>query len=95
LNGRLKSVLKRTPRDSPPRFDEFQPDFFERNCIVFERAKAAFLLHLSQFSPFPVGPEWGQFLFAAGQPLAGGLDVDEVYRWRNPAWSEARRRLGP
>ena len=90
MNGRLKSVLKRTPRDSPPRFDEFQPDFFERNCIVFERAKAAFLLHLSQFSPFPVGPEWGQFLFAAGEPLAGGLDVDEVYRWRDAAWSDAR-----
>jgi len=36
-----------------------------------------------------VGPEWGQFLFAAGEPLAGGLDVDDVYRWRNPAWREA------
>lgn len=36
----------------------------------------------------------GQFLFAVGESLAGGLDVDEVYRWRDAAWSEARRRLG-
>jgi hypothetical protein len=78
----------------PPRFDEFRPDFFGRNLIVFERSKAAFLLHLSQFSPFPVGPEWGQFLFAKGEPLVGGLDIGEVNRWREAAWSEARRRLG-
>ena len=77
----------------PPRFDEFRPDFFGRNLIVFERSKAAFLLHLSQFSPFPVGPEWGQFLFAKGEPLVGGLDIGEVNRWREAAWSEARRRL--
>ena len=29
-----------------------------------------------------------------GEPLAGGLDVGEVYRWRDVAWAEARRRLG-
>ena len=62
--------------------------------MVFEKAKGAFLLHLPQFGPFPVGPEVGQFLFARGEPLAGGLDVDEVYRWRDVAWAEARRRLG-
>jgi hypothetical protein len=32
--------------------------------------------------------------FAMGEPLAGGRDVDEVDRWRDAAWSEARRRLG-
>jgi Family of unknown function (DUF5995) len=78
----------------PPRFDDFRGDFFERNRLVFDRAKADFLLHASQFSPFPVGPELGQFLFAVGEPLAGGLDVDEVYRWRDAAWAQARRRLG-
>jgi hypothetical protein len=78
----------------PPRFDEFRADFFDRNRPVFDRSKADFLLHASQFGPLPVGPELGQFLFAVGEPLAGGLDVDEVYRWRDAAWSEARRRLG-
>jgi OmpA family/Family of unknown function (DUF5995) len=102
VQGDMATALERTYRSyvakyclsPPPRFDEFRPDFFERNRAVFERAKAAFLLHLSQFSPFPVGPEWGQFLFAVGEPMAGGLDVGEVYRWRDTAWSEARRRLG-
>jgi hypothetical protein len=102
VQGDMATALERTYRSyvakyclSPrPLFDEFRPDFFESNRIVFERAKAAFLLHLPQFGPFSVGPEWGQFLFAMGEPLAGGLDVGEVYRWRNVAWSEARRRLG-
>jgi len=77
-----------------PRFDDFRADFFEHNRPVFERAKASFFLHVSQFSPFPVGPEWGQFLFAQGEPYAGGLDIAEVYRWRDTAWSGARGRLG-
>jgi hypothetical protein len=101
VQGDMANALEQTYRSyvakyclsSPPRFDEFRTDFFDKNRIVFDRAKAAFLLHLSQFSPFPVGPEWGQFLFAKGEQLAGGLDVDEVYRWRDKAWSEARRRL--
>jgi hypothetical protein len=77
-----------------PRFDEFKPDFFTVNRIVFERAQASFLLHLSQLGPSPVGPEWGQFLFAQGQGLVGGLDLNEVFRWREDAWLTARRRLG-
>jgi outer membrane protein OmpA-like peptidoglycan-associated protein len=89
-----RSYVAKYCLSSPPRFDEFRPDFFGRNLIIFERSKAAFLLHLSQFSPFPVGPEWGQFLFAKGEPLVGGLDIGEVNRWREAAWSEARRRLG-
>jgi hypothetical protein len=36
----------------------------------------------------------GQVLFAIGEPLAGGVNVGEVYRWRDAAWSEVRRRLG-
>ncbi len=75
-------------------FDDFKPDFFVHNRKVFERAQGAFLLHLPQFGPFPVGPEWGQFLFAQGQSIVGGLDLDEVFRWREEAWQTARRRLG-
>jgi outer membrane protein OmpA-like peptidoglycan-associated protein len=78
----------------PPRFDDFKPDFFVLNRKVFERAQGAFLLHLPQFGPFPVGPEWGQFLFAQGQSIVGGLDLNEVFRWREDAWQTARRRLG-
>ena len=102
VQGDMATALERTYRSfvakyclrPPPRFDDFHPDFFEGNRIVFDKAKGAFLLHLPQFGPFPVGPEVGQFLFATGEPLAGGLDVGEVYRWRDAAWAEARRRLG-
>jgi hypothetical protein len=102
VRGDMAVALERTYRTfvakyclSPsPRFDDFRPDFFDRNRIVFERAKASFLLHASQLGPFPVGPEWGQFLFAQGEALVGGLSVDEVYRWREHAWNEAKQRLG-
>jgi hypothetical protein len=94
LEQAYRSYVAKYCLSPPPRFDEFRHDFFEGNRIVFERAKAAFLLHLSQHGPLPVGPEIGQFLFAQGEPLAGGLDVGEVYRWRDVAWSTAKRRLG-
>ncbi len=102
VQGDMASALERTYRSyvskyclsPPPRFDEYREDFFERNRPTFDRSKGAFLLNLTQFSPFPVSPEMGQFLFASGEPLAGGLDVGEVYRWRATAWSDAKRRLG-
>jgi outer membrane protein OmpA-like peptidoglycan-associated protein len=102
VQGDMATALERAYRTyvaryclSPaPPFDDFRDDFFVRNHIVFDRAKADLLLHASQLGPFPVGPEWGQFLFAQGEPLAGGLPVDEVYRWRERAWTEARSRLG-
>lgn len=77
-----------------PRFEDFRSDFFESNRLVFERAKASLLLEASRFGPLPVGPELEQFLFATGEPFAGGLDINEVYRWREQAWAEAKRRLG-
>lgn len=101
IQGDMATALERTYRSytakyclGSPRFDDFRPDFFAANRIVFERAKADFLLHVSQYGPLPVGPEMGQFLFAMGEPLAGGLEVGEVYRWRDAAWVEARRQLG-
>jgi hypothetical protein len=102
IKGDMATALERTYRSyvskycpSPaPRFDEFRSDFFEVNRSVFDRAKADFLLEAARFSFLPVGPELGQFLFAVGEPLVGGLNVDEVYRWRDQVWTEARRRLG-
>lgn len=102
VQGDMATALEQTYRSyvakycitAAPRFDAFREDFFERNRIVFDRAKAAFLLNLTQFSPFPGDPEFGQFLFGVGDRYSGGLDVSEVYRWRDVAWGEARRRLG-
>jgi hypothetical protein len=94
LEQAYRSYVAKYCLSPPPRFDEFRNDFFESNRKLFDRSKGALLLHLSQHSPLPVGPEWGQFLFATGEPLAGGLAVDEVYRWRESAWNTARGRLG-
>lgn len=102
IQGDMATAVERTYRSyvakyclaPAPRLDDFRSDFFESNRIMFERAKASLLLEASRFGPLPVGPELGQFLFAKGEPLAGGLSVDEVYRWREQAWAEAKRRLG-
>jgi len=103
VQGDMATALERTYRSyvakyclsPPPRFDEFRPDFFTMDSIVFKHSQAAFFLHLSQFSPFPVGPEWGQFLFGVGaRRVPGSLDIDIVDQWRDMAWSEAKRRLG-
>jgi hypothetical protein len=102
IRGDMATAVERTYRSYVARYclapapplDDFRPDFFESNRIMFDRAKASLLLEASRFSPLPVRPEIGQFLFAKGEPLAGGLSVDDVYRWRELAWAEARRRLG-
>jgi hypothetical protein len=94
LERAYRSYVSKYCLNPPPRFDDFREDFFERNRIIFDRAKASLLLDLSPLSPFPVSPEVGQFLFAQGEPFAGGLDVEEVYNWRAATWNEARRRLG-
>ena len=64
IKGDMATALEQTYRsyvakyclEPPPRFDAFKTDFFATNRIVFDRAKAAFLLHLSQLGPFPVRP---------------------------------------
>jgi hypothetical protein len=94
LERAYRSYVAKYCLNPAPRLDDFRPDFFENNRLVFERAKASLLLEASRFGPLPVGPELGQFLFAAGEPLAGGLDINQVYQWREQAWAEAKRRLG-
>jgi outer membrane protein OmpA-like peptidoglycan-associated protein len=103
IQGDMATALERAYRSyvakyciaPPPRLDEFRVDFFgPAGLVVFERSKAALLLHLHQHSPLPVRPEIGQFLFAQGEPLAGGLNTAQVHQWREAAWREAKRRLG-
>lgn len=77
------------------RFDDFRKDFFENNRPIFEMVQGAFFLELSRRGPFPVRPEVGQFIVGTGsQLIGGGLDIDEVYRWRAEAWDIAKKRLG-
>ena len=102
IQGDMVTALERAYRSyvakyclsPPPRLDDFRPDFFETNRIVFDRAKADLLLDAARYSPFPFRPEMGQFVFAMGEPLAGGLNVNDVYQWRENVWATVKRRLG-
>lgn len=102
IQGDMADALEQSYRSyvakyclSNVRFDDFRKDFFENNRPIFDMVQAAFFLELSRRGPFPVRPEVGQFLIGKGQQLiGGGLDIDEVYRWRAEAWEKARKRLG-
>jgi len=102
INGDMARALERAYRSYATKyclpnlpFDSFRRDFFENNRPIFDAVKGAFFIELSRMGPFPVSPEAGQFIIGTGeQVVGGGLDVDEVYRWRARAWEEARARLG-
>jgi len=94
LEQAYRSYVRKYCLSSPP-FDTFKRDFFDTMKPVFEKAKAALLLNVSQLGPFPVRPEVGQFVLAIGeQTFVGGLSTDEIYSWREEAWQKARRSLG-
>jgi hypothetical protein len=101
IRGDMATALERAYRSYVAKycltnvpFDTFRTDFFERNRPVFNEVQASFFLELSRRGPFPVRPEVGQAIIGVGAQVSGGLDLDEVFRWRATAWAEAKRRLG-
>jgi len=77
-----------------PAYADLKRDFFEKNRPTFEASKAAFFLDLNDKGPFPFRPEVGQMLIGTGEKVVGGgLDIDEVYRWREAAWKKAGDQL--
>jgi hypothetical protein len=101
IQGDMATALERAYRSYVAKycltnvpFDSFRVDFFERNRPVFNEVQASFFLELSRMGPFPVRPEVGQAIIGVGAQVSGGLDLDEVFRWRGTAWAEAKRRLG-
>jgi Family of unknown function (DUF5995) len=97
IQGDMATALVRAYRShvaryclrNPP-FETFRADF-ENMQPIFARSQAAFFLELSLKLGF--SPEVGQLIIGIGARYAGGLDLDEVLRWRAAAWSEAARRL--
>lgn len=78
-----------------PAFADLKADFFEKNRPTFDAAKAAFFLDLQDKGPFPFRPEVGQMLIGVGEKVInGGLDIDEVYKWRETAWNAVVTKLG-
>jgi outer membrane protein OmpA-like peptidoglycan-associated protein len=102
INGDMATALEQAHRSFVTKycltetpFGDFQGDFFQNNRPIFEIVKAAFMLELARVGPFPVSVEVGQFSVATGESLGlMGLSVDEIYRWRARAWTEALDKLG-
>ena len=98
IQGDMATALEQAYRtysaDPKPPFNDFYKDFFSTNRPIFDIAKAQFFLDVAQKAPFPFRPELSQFIMGTGDQLgAGGLDINEVYRWRDNAWNTARTRL--
>jgi hypothetical protein len=101
IQGDMATALERAYRSfvakyclpNPP-LDMFRPDFFENNRPVFDAVQASLFLELSRLGPFPVRPEVAQAIIGVGAGIFGGLDLDEVFRWRAAAWARAKASLG-
>jgi hypothetical protein len=101
IQGDMAVALERTYRSfvakyclpNPP-LDAFRRDFFENNRPIFDAVQAALFLELSRLGPFPVSPEIAQAIIGVGARILGGLDLNEVFRWRATAWTAAKARLG-
>jgi hypothetical protein len=80
-----------------PPFDTFKPDFFERNREVFNRVRTTLVNELVNrgmgLGMYGRSVDPG-FAARAGEIIGFGLDIDEIYRWREEAWRTAKRNLG-
>jgi hypothetical protein len=80
-----------------PPFDTFKTDFFERNRRVFDGVRTTLVNELVNrgmgFAMNGRGVDPG-FAARAGEIIGFGLNIDEIYRWREEAWRTAKRNLG-
>jgi hypothetical protein len=80
-----------------PSFDTFKPDFFELNKPIFDAVKKELVNNLinrgTGLATFgkKVDPD---FATQAADTLKLGLDIDEIYKWREKAWTDAKKELG-
>lgn len=79
-----------------PPFDSFKKDFFESNKPVFEKARLSLVNELvnrgtgiAMFGK-SVDPK---FASEAAKMVNMGLDTTEIMRWRETAWSTAKKNL--
>jgi uncharacterized protein DUF5995 len=98
IQGDMATALEQSYRtyaaDPKPPFDDLHADFFVTNRPIFDLAKAAFFLDVAQKAPFPFRPDLSQYIIGVGDRTgAAGLDINEVYRWRETAWTTARGRI--
>jgi len=80
-----------------PSFDTFKPDFFEKNRPVFDKVRSTLVNELVNrgmgFAMYGkrIDPD---FAAKAGEIIGFGLNIDEIYKWREEAWKTAKKNLG-
>ena len=80
-----------------PPFDDFKPDFFDRNKPIFSKVRVTLVNELvnrgTGLAAFgkSVNPN---FASSAAETVRLGLDIEEIYRWRDVAWRRAKFMLG-
>ena len=80
-----------------PPFDTFKQDFFDRNRPIFAKVQVTLVNELVNrgmgFAVFgkSVDPN---FASKAAEVMNMGLNIDEIYRWREDAWKTAKLKLG-
>jgi hypothetical protein len=80
-----------------PSFDTFKADFFERNRPVFAKVRTTLVNELVNrgmgFAMYgkSIDPN---FASKAAEIVGVGLNIDEIYKWREEAWRTAKVKLG-
>jgi hypothetical protein len=79
-----------------PPFHTYYPDFFQRNKPIFGKVRVALInelvnrgLGMAAYGK-SVNPE---FVSKAADIMNEGLNIDEIYDWRNDAWRSAKSQL--
>jgi hypothetical protein len=80
-----------------PPFDTYKQDFFENNKPVFEKVRLTLVNELvnratglAAMGRKPIDPKFASDM---AERLGRGLNIDEIYRWREEAWATARKNL--
>jgi hypothetical protein len=82
---------------SVPSFDTYKPDFFGRNRVVFAKVRDTIINEIVNRGlgmaarGRSVDPKLAN---KAGKILKIGLQIDEIYDWREVAWKTAKSKLG-
>lgn len=74
-----------------PEFMKFHADFFANNKPSFTESREKMVSEL--FGRFGVSAEMTRLLLGAGDSIGVGSQIDELYEWREQAWTRAKSRI--
>lgn len=87
LESAYRSYVSKYCLNPAPPFDTYKRDFFAMGA-VFNQARTAAMSLVASLGPV------NEAGVKIGDSLGGGLDINQVEKWRAEAWADAKRRLG-